>query len=474
MIDGTVLAAVNHDGVPAFCRPAPISCGGSMRSSVGLMTGRCSTWRHADRRDPSRAIAHARSAPCARPFCRLWPARRYGYSLDQSLKAAPITDVEDAFQVRAVAIHKDQSAKHACKIVSLTRLRVRTPALSTHVAAARPPAVLGMRAEAIDLLPALNTGHAATTARLWSMSRSTSAATTPLAMAVTMSSSLIAPAPDRTSPRCSRAITTMASIVPCAPSAAGPTSRRLSDEEAIVSTPSMNTAGRHAFAPPHVRPRIESAPARGAAPVHVVARAGENRRAITGLIVLAPLRGGLGGGHITPGRVLQGNRGRDSSTRVQSMVYGRQVFLEHTKISCGNSFVSRGLQPSPCQPRTARGGCSHARETTQVSQRQAHGRRIRGPLTEMIAIALAASAAHRSGRGEAHERLGDAMSVRDEAKALQDIDRETAHLEATRVSIARDGLPEDRRSEPRDYLHSSGAQHSDGHSWVALRPSPLD
>ena len=62
-------------------------------------------------------------------------------------------------------------------------------------------------------------------------------------------------------------------------------------------------------------------------------------RAITGLIVLAPLRGGLGGGHITPRRVLQGNRGRDSSTRVQSMVYGRQVFLEHTKISCGNSFV---------------------------------------------------------------------------------------------------------------------------------------
>ena len=102
----------------------------------------------------------------------------------------------------------------------------------------------------------------------------------------------------------------------------------------------MNTAGRHAFAPPHVRPRIESAPARGAAPVHVVARAGENRTRDYGLIVLAPLRGGLGGGHITPRRVLQGNRGRDSSTRVQSMVYGRQVFLEHTKFSWGNSFVS--------------------------------------------------------------------------------------------------------------------------------------
>ena len=78
------------------------------------------------------------------------------------------------------------------------------------------------------------------------------------------------------------------------PSAARPKSWRLSDEEAIVSTPSMNTAGRHALAPPHVQPRIESAPARGAAPVHVVARAGENRTRDYGLIVLAPLRGGSG------------------------------------------------------------------------------------------------------------------------------------------------------------------------------------
>jgi hypothetical protein len=116
-------------------------------------------------------------------------------------------------------------------------------------------------------------------------------------------------------------------------------SRRQSDEETIVSTPSMNAASRRAFAPPHVRPRIQSAPTRGAAPVHVVARAGENRTRDYGLIVLAPLRGGLGGGHITPGRVLQGTRSFPVSTPVQSMGYRRQVFLEHTKFSCDNSFV---------------------------------------------------------------------------------------------------------------------------------------
>ena len=61
-----------------------------------------------------------------------------------------------------------------------------------------------------------------------------------------------------------------------------------------MSTPPMNTAARHAFAPPHVRQRIESAPTRGAAPVHVVARAGENRARDYGAHRLAPLRGGLG------------------------------------------------------------------------------------------------------------------------------------------------------------------------------------
>ena len=61
--------------------------------------------------------------------------------------------------------------------------------------------------------------------------------------------------------------------------------------------------------------------------------------AMTGLIVLAPLRGGLGGGHITPRRVAQGTRGGDPFNPCPSMVYGRQVFLEHTKIPCDNSFV---------------------------------------------------------------------------------------------------------------------------------------
>jgi Flp pilus assembly CpaF family ATPase len=99
----------------------------------------------------------------------------------------------------------------------------------------------------------------------------------PFAMLMTMSCSSIAPAPDRTPPKCPRAIRTMAWIVFCLPSAARPMSRRRSDEEAIVSTPSMNTAARRTFALPHVWKRIESAPAPDATPVHLVARAGENR-----------------------------------------------------------------------------------------------------------------------------------------------------------------------------------------------------
>jgi hypothetical protein len=77
--------------------------------------------------------------------------------------------------------------------------------------------------------------------------------------------------------QCSRAITPAASIVTIAASAARPMSRRLFDEEAIVSTPSMGAAGRDAFASPHVRQLLESAPARVTARVHVVARVNENR-----------------------------------------------------------------------------------------------------------------------------------------------------------------------------------------------------
>jgi MobA/MobL family len=75
------------------------------------------------------------------------------------------------------------------------------------------------------------------------------------------------------------------------------------------------------------------------------------------------------------------------------------------------------------------------------------------------------SAPHISGRGQAHERLDNALAVRDNEKAIHDIDREIARLEEARESIVRDGLPEERRPEPRDYSHSSGPQHGDGHSW---------
>lgn len=82
------------------------------------------------------------------------------------------------------------------------------------IQALRADWVLGMRGEAIDLLQTLNSGHAATTARLWSMSCSTSEVKTALATSMPMSCSSIAHAPDLTRPQCSRAINTQVSIVP--------------------------------------------------------------------------------------------------------------------------------------------------------------------------------------------------------------------------------------------------------------------
>lgn len=122
----------------------------------------------------------------------------------------------------------------------------------------------------------------------------------------------------------------------------------------------MNAAGRHAFAPPHVRQRSESAPARGAAPVHLVARAGEHRARDDGLVVLAVLRTGSGSGHITPSGFPQAARRFQVSTRVQSVGYRRRVFLAQLRFSHVNSCVPCELQPSPCRrsnsPTNARTG----------------------------------------------------------------------------------------------------------------------
>jgi pilus assembly protein CpaF len=63
-------------------------------------------------------------------------------------------------------------------------------------------------------------------------------------------------------------------------------------------------------------------------------------RAMKGLVVLAVLRTGLGSGHITPRRVLQGTRGCCVATRGRSVGYDRLVSREHTKIPCDNSCVS--------------------------------------------------------------------------------------------------------------------------------------
>jgi MobA/MobL family len=75
------------------------------------------------------------------------------------------------------------------------------------------------------------------------------------------------------------------------------------------------------------------------------------------------------------------------------------------------------------------------------------------------------SAPHAVGRGEAHDRLDDALAVRDDEKRLHDLDQEIARLEETRESIGRDGPPEDRQPEPRDYSHSHGGGSQAGDSW---------
>jgi hypothetical protein len=57
-------------------------------------------------------------------------------------------------------------------------------------------------------------------------------------------------------------------------------------------------------------------------------------------------------------------------------------------------------------------------------------------------------------RGHDHERLAGAASVADDKASIQALDAEIAKLEAARDALLRDGLPDERTPEPRDYSHS--------------------
>ena len=72
-----------------------------------------------------------------------------------------------------------------------------------------------------------------------------------------------------------------------------------------------------------------------------------------------------------------------------------------------------------------------------------------------------------SGRGDDHERLDDAARRRrSRRKRFATIDKEIARLEATRDAIVRDGLPErNGKPEPRDYSHSHFGRRSRRESW---------
>jgi hypothetical protein len=57
-------------------------------------------------------------------------------------------------------------------------------------------------------------------------------------------------------------------------------------------------------------------------------------------------------------------------------------------------------------------------------------------------------------RGHEHERLAGAAASGDDRASLPSLDGEIARLEAARDALLRDGLPDDRTPEPRDYSHS--------------------
>jgi len=75
------------------------------------------------------------------------------------------------------------------------------------------------------------------------------------------------------------------------------------------------------------------------------------------------------------------------------------------------------------------------------------------------------AAPHITGRGDEHERLNNALAVGDAGKAIADIDRQIANLEAEREAILR-GVPEDdRQRRSGDSSPSSRDDQRDDQSW---------
>jgi hypothetical protein len=75
------------------------------------------------------------------------------------------------------------------------------------------------------------------------------------------------------------------------------------------------------------------------------------------------------------------------------------------------------------------------------------------------------AAAHLVADGRGHDRIQIAGDAADAARAIGSIDQEIARLESAKEAILRDGVPEDREPEPRDYSHSYGEGGRDDQSW---------
>jgi hypothetical protein len=74
------------------------------------------------------------------------------------------------------------------------------------------------------------------------------------------------------------------------------------------------------------------------------------------------------------------------------------------------------------------------------------------------------AAAHLVGRGEGHGRLELAVEMADGERAIQQVDATIARLEAAKEAITRDGLPEEREPERRDYPYGGGGR-GDSDAW---------
>ena len=75
------------------------------------------------------------------------------------------------------------------------------------------------------------------------------------------------------------------------------------------------------------------------------------------------------------------------------------------------------------------------------------------------------AAAHLVAQGREHNRIEIAGDVADAERSITTIDKEIAWLESARETILRDGVPEDREPEPRDYSHTQRGDARDDQSW---------